>query len=227
MINIYNSSEFELLLSALSRDIVNANIYYKLLKDINSELESKPLVAIQSRAFWSLTQESLLISTTTLLCRAYDQNNKSLSLHNLLLTITENMLLFDEANFRERKKGNPFVDSLAQSPRKPDVELLKDDIALCSKKDELVKNLTVHRGSTLAHLNAKNIVKKNNINDKNPLPFADLGILLARAKEILNRYSSLFSASTYSTQIIGHDDFKYIFECVENTVLELQKKREE
>jgi hypothetical protein len=46
-------------------------------------------------------------------CRIYDQEDSANHLHGLLLTIREDLVLFDEAHFRERLKHNPHVDSLA------------------------------------------------------------------------------------------------------------------
>ena len=43
----------------------------------------------------------------------YDKDSRSLSLLSLLDTIAINVHYFDEAEFRERLKDNPFVDSLA------------------------------------------------------------------------------------------------------------------
>jgi hypothetical protein len=44
-------------------------------------------------------------------------------------------------------------------------------------------------------------------------------LLLDRAKTIFNRYSYMFSAATYSTSIVGKNDFQFIFSSVESAVL--------
>ena len=48
--------------------------------------------------------------------------------------------------------------------------------------------------------------------------------LLLRALDILNRYSSLFQAEYYSTQIVGHDDYEMIFRWIQERV-ELERTR--
>jgi len=42
--------------------------------------------------------------------------------------------------------------------------------------------------------------------------------LLSRAAEILNRYSGLFQAEHFSTQIVGHDDYETIFRWIQERV---------
>jgi hypothetical protein len=138
--------------------------------------------------------------------------------------IGENLHLFDQEEFRQRLKDNPFVDGLAQSPRKPDQVILEEDIRLCSPDDPLVKTLIIHRNSHVAHSGAKNIIAERNIHNDHPLTFGDFEALLARAKTILNRCSSLFVANSYATQIIGYDDYQYIFRCIEE---KLQRTEEE
>jgi len=38
--------------------------------------------------------------------------------------------------------------------------------------------------------------------------------LLTDGIAILNRYTSLFGATTHSTQIVGHDDFMFVLGCL-------------
>lgn len=139
-------------------------------------------------------------------------------LYGLLQTIKANPNLFSETNFRERKKNNPHVDSLASECRIPDEATLEADIASCSDQDLLVKTLTVHRGNVLAHRNAKNTAAGVRISETHPLTHEDFEELLSRSRTILNRYSQLFEASVYSIKPIGADDFRYIFECVTSSV---------
>jgi len=158
------------------------------------------------------------------LFRAYDQDTRALHLRSWLLTIQENLHLFDEESFRERLKDNPYVASLAADSRKPDVATLADDIALCSSNDPIVKRLTVYRSNRVAHRNAKALLSPEDIGERFGLTFDDIRTLLERAKTIVNRYSYLFAASTYSTKVIGHDDFEYIFKCVEERVEEARRQ---
>jgi hypothetical protein len=104
---------------------------------------------------------------------------------------------------------------------------LEEDIRLCSPDDPLVKTLIIYRNSHVAHRGAKTIVAELNIHDDHPLNFGDFEALLARAKTILNRYSSLFAANTYATQIIGYDDYQYIFRCIEEKLQRTEEERQE
>ena len=183
------------------------------------------LVVVQSNTFWSMTLDAHINTCMNILCRVYDQNNKSLHLRSWLHTIEENIHLFEEEEFRKRLKGNAFVDSLAETSRKPDKAKLEKDIQLCSMDDPLVKTLNIHRGSRIAHKNAKNIVAERYIGDDFPLTYTDIDTLLDRAKNILNRYSKLFTASINSMQIIGDDDYRFIIQCVEEKVLERRAVR--
>jgi HEPN superfamily AbiU2-like protein len=227
MIKVKDSTEFSRLLGALSRDIVDAHIHYRLYKDLRQSYLDHRQVAAQSNTFWSLTLRAHLHASLQMLYRAYDQETKSLHLHNWLLTIKEHLHLFGEEEFRRRLKDNPFVDSLAQSPRKPDHAVLEEDILLCSPDDPQVKTLVIHRNSRIAHKGARNIIAERDINDDHPLTFGDVDTLLDRAKTILNRYSSLFAANSYSTQIVGHDDYQYIFKCVDEKIQRIEEKIEE
>ncbi len=146
-------------------------------------------------------------------------NIKALHLYSFLQTIKANPGLFSEAKFRERKKDNPFADGLTEECRIPDLAKLELDISLCSDDDALVNTLIIHRGHILAHRNAKNVAKGRSSNETHPLTLEDFETLLKRAIIILNTYSQLFEASSYSTKVIGADDFRYIFDCV-NSALE-------
>src|SRR5712692_1368064 len=215
MISIKDSAEFERLLKALSDDVVDAHIHYGLYEGLVEAIDKYPLVVQQSNVFWTFTLQAHLNSSVYALFRAYDQNLRSLHLRSWLTTIQENLHLFDEAAFRERLKDNPYVASLAQDSRKPDAAVLADDIAGCSTNDPIVKKLMIYRGSRIAHRNAKSLVASRESSDSYGLTFDDLRTLLERAKTILNRYSYLFAASVYSTKVVGHDDYEYIFKSVE------------
>lgn len=218
MIKIKNSSEFERLLKALSDDVVDAHIHYQLYQDLIEAIEKHPLVVLQSNTFWTFTLQAHLNSSLYALSRVYDQEANSLHLRSWLSTIKANLYLFDEAGFRERLKDNPYVASLVEDSRKPDATLLEEDIAHCSKTDQKVKRLTIYRGSRIAHRSATSLTAARDVSDNQALTFEDIGSLLERAITILNRYSYLFSASVYSTRVVGHEDYENIFKCVEERV---------
>lgn len=212
MIPFRGETEFKRLFKGLANDIVDAHIHYRLYKDLLSAIEEFPLVVAQSNTFWSTTLKSNLSTSLYMLTKAYDQDDRALNLLSFLETIKANSALFTEAKFRERKKANPYADSLASELRILDFASLEKDIALCSKDDPLVKTLTVHRGNAIAHRNAKKTVSGISISETYPLSWDDFELLLARAIEVINKYSILFEASSYSTKPVGAKDFRYIFD---------------
>lgn len=218
MIPFRDENEFKRLLEGLANDIVDANIHYKLYKDLLSAIEEFPLVVAQSNTFWSTTLKSHLNLRLHMLTKAYDQNDRALHLLSFLETIKANLALFTEARFRDRKLDEPYVDSLASESRIPDLASLEKDISLCSTNDPLVKMLIIHRGDTIAHRNARHKARGTSISETHPLSWEGFEVLLARAIEVLNKYSRLFEAITYSTIPIGANDFRYIFECVNSEV---------
>jgi hypothetical protein len=80
MIKVKDSTEFSRLLKALADDIVVAHIHYQLYKDLTQSLYDHPRVNSQSRTFWQLTLNAHINTCTHVLCRAYDQETKSLHL---------------------------------------------------------------------------------------------------------------------------------------------------
>ena len=116
------------------------------------------------------------------------------------------------------------MESLAQIPRKPDQTTLEKDILKCSSNDPLVKTLKIIRNTSIAHRSASLAIAQKNIYDDYPFTFGDFEILLTRAKDILNRYSNLWIARTNSTQIIGHDDYQFIFKSVEEKIKHMDEE---
>jgi hypothetical protein len=65
------------------------------------------------------------------------------------------------------------------------------------------------------------------LSDAHPLTFGNFEALLARAKTILNRYSHLWATNTYEMQIIGRDDYQYVFKCVEEKLQRIDEEKQE
>jgi hypothetical protein len=191
---------------------------------LRQALYDHPRVASESNTFWTLTLNAHINTSTLSLSRAYDQQKSSLHLHNWLLTIREHLHLFDQQEFRQRLKDNPFVEGLAQVPRKPDQAILKEDIQRCSSNDPLVKTLMKIRNNSIAHRSAILTITQKNIYANYPFTFGDFESLLARAKTILDRYSSLLKARINSMQIIGHDDYTFIFKSVEEKIKRMDEE---
>lgn len=214
MIRIKNGAEFNNLLNALAWDITRAAIHWKLYSDIVDALSNDALVFAQSQTFWQLTMDAHSHMAAHCLARAYDTHPAALHLSSWLETIQSNLHLFSEENFRERLASNPFVDSLAKSPREPDADQLKTDIALCGDQDADVKLLANYRNFRGAHRNAGISKAGVDASNKHVLTDGVIETLVNRAKTILNRYSVLFMATTHSTTMLGHDDYGNIFQYV-------------
>src|SRR5215471_15681367 len=123
---VRDSGEFKQLLEALINDLLDAREHFRLHQDIDAAIPAYREEFNQTAAFWNLIRQALIDAALLRLCRVYDlsEGNPNLTLRNFLDTIKDNLHLFDEPNFRERLKHNPFVDSLAREPRKPDLSVL-------------------------------------------------------------------------------------------------------
>ena len=204
MIRISSAEEFKRLLEALAFDVGSANIHWRLYRDLHAALgEDDRTVWHQSQTFWHLTLNAHTFAALQSLAQAYDQNQNSLHLLSWLRTIEAKRHLFSVDEFKKRLAGNAFVESLAEYARTPDPTQLAADIAACSISDPKVKALVLHRGNITAHRNARTIAVGRPLADEFALSVADLEALLDRAHEIVNRYSNLLAAITYSRQMIG------------------------
>ncbi len=198
-VDISNSIEFNRLLDRLAQDIVDAEIYNRLYVDIDVARIEYRQEFNQSPTFWSLTLRAYVEVILVQLIRAYDTNDRALSLQSLLETIKGNAQFFTGASGGERL----------------DIDQLDRDIASVSPgNDDLVKKLIILRGHVIAHINAANVVEEKRVEDRFSLTFDDINSLVRRATEILNRYSILFKNTAWSTQIVGHSDFKNVLEAL-------------
>ena len=228
VIEFETEAEFARLLEALAQELVDANIHWKLYNDLTRNHDEFAREYSQSWTFWSLTFQAHIDATIFRLIRIYDVNRGSLSLRNLLDTISANLCVFQTENFRERLKGNPFVDSLAEEVRIPDEDQLREDIQFVSKESNpVVENLTILRNNLFAHRNAKNEVEGYRIASDYPLPLEEIEQLASTGMNILNRYVTLFRASSYSTKIIGDDDYQSVLKSIRVHLGHMNKELEE
>lgn len=212
-IEIHDSDEFHRLLSALVGELVDAQIHFNLYKDLTADMPEYAVEFNQSWTFWSLTLSAQLDAVVHRLCKAYDQygsGNPTVNLRNLLDTIDANQYLFDEPNFRERLKDNPFVDSLAATPRRPDPAQLQQDMRSVSDTDPLVKKLIIWRNNFYAHRSSAHALDAEAFASKYAISIPDIEALLANGVAIVNRYSDLFIATHHSTNIVGREDYRWL-----------------
>jgi hypothetical protein len=220
IIEVKSQEEFERLLNALCNEAVEACIHFRLYTDLNSCHKEYGQVFNETWTFWSLTFQAHWDTTLFRLCKIYDQHKTSLNLRNLLDTVEANVGSFDGANFRERLKGNPFVDSLAADARRPDVAELKKDVETVTDNNAEVKALLFWRNNFYAHRSAEHVAEKKALTERYALSYEMVERLLKNAMRIVNAYSSLFRASTYSTQIVGHNDYLYILRTIKEALNE-------
>lgn len=209
VIEFKSEKDFQRLLDALAGEICSAKDHLGLYRDLRAAEEEFGREYIQSWTFWWLTFRAHLEAALFRLIRIYDAHLASLSLRNLLDTIKARLDVFDVESFRERLKGNPFVDSLASDARKPDAAQLDADIEFAGN-DERIEKLTKWRHNLLAHRSAKNIVKGVEIAADYPLTVEEIEELVTRAFAILNRYTYLFRATSQCARIVGHDDYTFV-----------------
>ena len=237
-INVKNSEDLNKLLEALAQEIVDANICHRLYCDLTLSIKENAKAFSQSNTFWNFVFLSLDDARIIRLCRVFDQESNSLNLYNLLDTIRANLHYFEKNHFRQRLKKNPFVELLARDNRLPDKEQLDKDVWFASQKNPLVKKLLLWRHNIIAHLGAKVSLGYNRILRNNPLGKEEIEVLLDESFVIFNRYSSLYSATTYSRKVVGHDDFKSLLrfinlglqkwdENIENEIKEIRRKEKE
>lgn len=227
IISIKNQNDLSDLIDSLAIEIVDANIYNRLLIDLSNSLKENHRVRCQSETFWYLTTKAIKDSVLVHLCRFYDQEKSSLSIYNLLDTIRHHIELFKTEEFKKRLKENPFVETLAELDRLPDSEQLNKDIQFATTANPLIKKLIIWRHHIVAHKASKNVLNKNQILEKNPISSDEAQALLDEGFKILNRYSYLYKASSWSRQIIGREDYKALFSFMNLGLAKWDSDREE
>ena len=166
-----------------------------------------------SPVFWQFTMKAHIDAAVVYLCRVYDSHKSALHISKFLKTVEENSHLFCESEFRRRHAANPHLDGLAQIPRRINLKELSHDQAFCSKDNLLIKNLRLWRNNFVAHFNFDEAVNQTvPMDQRQPLLFEHIKMLIDGGHDILNRYSSLLDAKTYSDQFVSpqRSDYSYV-----------------
>ncbi|HEX9223089.1 MAG TPA: hypothetical protein VF860_07140 [Candidatus Acidoferrales bacterium] len=223
-ITVHDSAEFKRLLEALVNELIDAREHFDLHQNLNALLPDYGVEFNQSAGFWNLTMTAHIDASLLRLCRAYDlyRSKPNLNLKNFLETIKANLHFFDEQEFRERLKGNAFVDSLAKEPRKPDPAELERDLKSVGKDAPLVKKLIFWRNSYVAHRSRGSALDPQGFAVQNPLLFPEIRELISNGTRIVNRYSSLFSATVHTSFPIK--DYRRLLDAVRRD-LEVREAR--
>jgi hypothetical protein len=196
---------FEMLMDSLERDVVAAHVHWKLFSDLNASVPSFEREFNQAAAFWGNTINAHHEVTFARLGRLYDQHAGALSLRTWLLTVRDNVALFDDAKFLDRLAENPFAQDLVKSPRQPTTAEIDADLEKVTSSDDLVQRLVDLRNVAIAHRDPKTVLV--GISAYPVLAREEIDTLLGRALEIMNRYSTKFRARTNVATMVGHDDY--------------------
>jgi hypothetical protein len=208
-ISIESTQDLEKLLNALSYEIVNSNHFYTLYLNIHDSIHEYSEEMNESSTFWFYTLRALSETAMFNLCRLYDTQKSSLSLLNLLKIIKKNLHYFSEEHFRERLKGNAFVENLSETARIPNLCEIELDINSVNEKNAAVQKLIIWRNNLYAHKGAKTTLNNSVLQD-NPLNRDEILELINNAHRIYNKYLVLFKAESWSAMFIGGDDFKHL-----------------
>jgi hypothetical protein len=227
-LKLKSAEEFRRLLTALLDDLVDARFHFSLHQNLAKATEEYATEFGQSLTFWELTFRAHMDAVLLRLCRAYDTyEHAALNLRNLLDTIQAHLSIFDEPNFRQRLKGNSFVDSLAAELKPPDQAQLQKDTEAVSDSDPLVHKLVMWRHNYIAHRNSRFALNPKKFDAQYPLLFAEIDVLLNRALEIGNRYSLLFDATAQATLMVGRDDYLNVLTAVREHVEAYERRLDE
>ena len=109
------------------------------------------------------------------------------------------------------------MESLVADSKIPSMELLNSDIQSCSSSDASVNTLVKHRNNIAIHRNEGAAMTGRTAGFE--MPIIEFEALLERARTTLHRYTMLFNAESYSTNMVGQDDYKYVVKCVAESVL--------
>ena len=222
---IFESAEFDQLIEAVSDDLVMAGIHFQLYRDLlaAATLEFRRETS-QAWTFWSLTISAHYNAGLLRLTRAYDHNSRSASLPNLLNWIESHPTLFSADEFRSRMSDNPFVESLASSPRVASSARIAEQKKSVGDQDPVVNKLTVTRNLRVAHTAVNHVLDSTSLAERFPLSDDDVHQLIQKGQQLINEYSSLFRASTAAARIVGYDDYLSVLRSVRSE-LEIREAR--
>ena len=187
---IWKAEDFGEVLDVLAEELVSASFHWQLHQGLSQAGSEYGREFSQSPTFWGLTQKAHIDATLLHLCKAYDQDSRSLNLGTLLQSIRSNPQLFEEAAFRERLKENPHVDSLSERAGRPDEAQLRAHSDFVGRKNNpVVRNLVEWRNQFYAHRDPRKVLAGTRLADQYPLSFADIERLLSEGTHIVSHWS--------------------------------------
>jgi hypothetical protein len=211
-IQVRDSADFQRILRALALELVDANISFKLHTNLIAAYEAEDGAAMREAwTFWSLTIQAHLDSAVFRLCRIYDPKNTHLGLRGFMHTIQSNQHLFSRKQFAARMAGRACADSLIEGFAPLDQGQIEVDMAYVTRtSNPMVDRLIAVRHNYYSHRNAEDVVADHAVAEKYPHMRDEVGELLKVGLAIVNLYSNLFEANTWSSGIIGQNDYHYM-----------------
>jgi hypothetical protein len=100
-------------------------------------------------------------------------------------------------------------------------------LAFIGEDNPAVKALIVWRNNYFSHRSPHHAINDISLTSTHPLQSADIDRLLTEGMAILNRYSGLFWANHYSTDIIGRDDFRSVLHAVREHLETVERRVQE
>jgi hypothetical protein len=227
-IEIRNSTEFQRILQTISLELVDANIAFNMHINLISAYQSESADAMrQAWTFWSLTIQAHLDSAVLRLCRIYDQDDKNLGLRGFIHTIQSNPHLFSKEQFAARMKSRANAESLIEAFVPLDSRQIDVDMAYVTRaSNPTVDRLIAIRHNYYSHRNAKDVVADRAVSEKYPHMRDEVGELLKVGLAIVNLYSNLFEANSWSSGIIGQDDYQYVLRAAQERLDRYRSNRD-
>jgi hypothetical protein len=201
-----SQADFENLTDALAKEAQGACIDYRLYRDVQDACCEFATVTRQSPAFWDATVNAHLNSAILRLCRIYDTHKKTLNLARWLTIIKDNREWFADKEF-ERRTGRQRQHS-ESGVLKSEVDA---EIRLAQPSNRLVKNLLKLRNNIVAHAGEDFALLKDKGQSAIELTLGDLETLAGQALGLVNKYLAKYKSHTYSGELIGKDDFRFVF----------------
>jgi AbiU2 len=186
-LNMPSEADLITALRTLADDVQVAAIHHRLASDLSAAVPEFVRELNQASAFWSLTMYAHLSEVRTRLCRLYDQHRSALSLRTWLAAAAK-------------------LESLRQSS-------IASDLREVEATDPVVKKVVKLRNNVVAHTAATPIDRRA-LEQAFGLTFAESDLLVHRAVSLVNTYGQRLMRQSWSTQIVGHDDYLTVLRAI-------------
>lgn len=180
-------AELHAALQTIADDVQVATIHHQLATDLSAAVPEFVRELNEAGAFWSLTMYAHLSEVRARLCRVYDQHPGAIALPSWLSAAGQ-LVPLDQAT-------------------------LATDQSEVSTTDPVVKKLVKLRNNVVAHT-AASPLRRLDLESAFGLTFQESELLVERAVRIVNNYGQRLLQNTWSTRIVGHDDYLLVLKAV-------------